>query len=128
MTDTATTVILLLNDEEQVLDLMQCLLEKDGYRVDAARSERQAVECAGRRPPQLLLLHLSGSAETVIAASRRIREDGNLPEQVPIVLFCIDGLQGAEVQLDDSLYVSDPDNFDALRQLLRRLLRQNGAP
>jgi CheY-like chemotaxis protein len=118
----AGAVILIVDDVEEVRDGLQSLLESDGYRVEAVRSEKYAIECAIRTPPQLILVNLAGSPEEVIAGARRIGQNANLQDRVPMVLFCIDGLEGAEVHLGGSLYSTRPDNFNDLRQFLQRLL------
>jgi CheY-like chemotaxis protein len=115
-------VILVVDDIEEVRDGLQSLLESDGYRVEVARSEKYAIDCAIRRPPGLVLINLAGSPEQVIAAARRIGNYAHLRSRVPMVLFCIEGLEGAEVHLGEGLYTTRPDNFNALRRLLQRLL------
>jgi CheY-like chemotaxis protein len=116
------TCILVVDDVEEVRDGLQSLLESDGYQVEAARSEKRAIECAIRNPPQLILVNLAGSPEEVIAAARRIGQSGGPEGRVPIVLFCIEGIEESEVALGGSVYGTRPDNFNDLRQLLQRLL------
>ena len=116
-------VILLVDDVEEALDGFEKLLRVEGYEVEPARSEERAVECARRRPPQLILLNLDGSAAKVIAAARRIRALAQLDHSVPMVLFCFDAVaEGAEVDFGNNVYVTRPDNFDQLRAFIRRLL------
>jgi CheY-like chemotaxis protein len=117
-----SAAILVVDDVEEIRDGLQSLLESDGYRVDAARSEEYAIECAIRKPPELILVNLAGSPEEVIAAARRISRNASLQDRVPMVVFCVEGIEGAEVHLGGNLYTTRPDNFNDLRQLLQRLL------
>src|SRR4051812_39649725 len=67
MKENENAAILVVDDVEEVRDGIQSLLEADGYWVDSARSDKDAVECALRKPPQLILLNLAGSPEQVTA-------------------------------------------------------------
>jgi len=59
----------------------------------------------------------------VIGSARRIREDAQVGEKVPVVLFCIEEIgEGDEVAIGQNVYVTRPDNFNHLRSLLTRLL------
>jgi DNA-binding response OmpR family regulator len=120
--DTAP-LILVVEDIEETRDGIEQLLTADGYRVEPARDEEDAVVRAQRAPPHLMLVSLGGSAGEVIATAVRIRDRARLSQGVPVVLFCIPTVaEGAEVQIDSNVYLTRPDNFDQLRALLRRLL------
>jgi CheY-like chemotaxis protein len=115
--------ILVAEDVEETRDGIERLLRADGYRVDPARNEGDAVERARRQPPDLILVSLSGSNDDVIASARRIRQAAQLGDDVPIVIFCLATVdEGAEVALGSNVHVTRPDNFDQLRQFLGRLL------
>ena len=123
-TDVSLT-ILVVEDIEETRDGIERLLKVDGYHVEAARDERDALESAWRKRPDLMLVSLGGSPRDVIAAARQIRERAGLGEQVPLVLFCIEDVgQGDEVAIGQNVYVTRPDNFDQLRRFLARLLRE----
>jgi CheY-like chemotaxis protein len=118
--------ILVVEDIEETRDGIEKLLEVDGYWVEAARDERYAVESARRRRPDLILVSLGGTPLDVIATARRIRERAELGNNVPVVVFCIgDVNQGDEIAIGQNVYVTRPDNFDQLRNLLARLLHEN---
>ena len=108
---------------EEIRDGIEQLLTADGYRVDPARGEEDAVIRATRAPPHILLVSLGQPATEMIATARRIRDRAQLSHHIPVVLFCIDAVsEGAEVEIANHLYLTRPDNFDQLRALLRRLL------
>jgi DNA-binding response OmpR family regulator len=116
-------IILVVEDIEETRDGIEKLLEADGYRVDPAREEGDAVARAACKPPDLILVSLGGSLAHVIATARRVRDRAALGEQAPIVIFCIESIaEGGEVSIGNNVYLTRPDNFNQLRALLRRLL------
>lgn len=118
-------VILVVEDVHETRDGIEKLLSADGYRVEVARDQLDATVSARRHRPDLILVSLAGLALEVIAAARRIREDAELDENVPIVLFCIEEIgEGDEVAVGRNVHVTRPDNFNQLRSLLTRLLQQ----
>jgi CheY-like chemotaxis protein len=116
-------IILLVHDVEETRDGIEKLLKVDGYRVDSARYEDEAVATALRRGPKLIMVNLGGLPADVIAAARRIRKNAQLSKDVPVVVFCIASVnEGEEVDLGRNIYATRPDNFNQLRSFLRRLL------
>jgi DNA-binding response OmpR family regulator len=112
-----------VQDVEETRDSLEKLLTGDGYRVDAARTEDDAVVRAQRNTPHLLLVNLGAPPAEIIAAARRIRDRAGVREEVPVVIFCSDAVgEGEEVALGNQVYVTRPDNFNQLRRFLRRLL------
>ena len=116
-------LILVVQDVEETRDGIEVLLSADGYRVEPARDEADAVRRARYDAPALILVSLGGPATGVIAAASRIRRRAELSDDVPVVIFCVDSIaEGAEVRVGVNVYVTRPDSFDQLRHLLRRLL------
>lgn len=117
------SLILVVEDVHETRDGIEKLLQADGYRVAVARDERDGIESAQRRCPDLILVSLAGSPREVIATARRIRDHAGVGEQVPVVAFCIGEIrEGDEVALGQNVHVTRPDNFNQLRRLLIRLL------
>ena len=122
--DDVGRLILVLNDIEETRDGIEELLNADGYRVDPARSEQEAVLKSKRERPDLILV--AGSGIGVMAVACRIRERAELGN-VPVVIFCVETIaEGAEVEIGRNVYATRPDNFDQLRSFLQRLLNQPG--
>ena len=118
-------VILVVEDVAETRDGIERLLSADGYRVEVARDQLDAIVSARRRRPDLILVSLAGLPLEVIAAARGIREDAELDENVPIVLFCVEDIgEGDEVAVGRNVHVTRPDNFNQLRSLLTRLLKE----
>jgi CheY-like chemotaxis protein len=116
--------ILVVEDVQETRDAIEILLKHDGYRVDTARNEQDAVEQIKRNHPDLILISLQGSCDRVIAVSEQIRARGGLDDRTPIVIFSLPAVaEGAEEELAGNIHVTLPDNFNQLRSLITRLLR-----
>ena len=123
ITNDGAPIILLVHNVEETRDGIEKLLKVDGYRVDSARYEHDAVATALRWRPNLIMVNLCGLSAEVIAVARRIREGASLSEDVPVVIFCSEAVdEGDEIDLGSNIYVTRPDNFNQLRSFLRRLL------
>lgn len=120
-----TPIILVVEDVHETRDGIEKLLKADGYAVVVARDERDGIESAHRLCPDLILVSVDGSPSDVINSALRIRERAEVGEKVPVVVFCIDEIaEGAEVSIGKNVHLTRPDNFDQLRSLFIRLLRQ----
>ena len=123
-TDTSLAV-LVVEDVAETRDGIEKLLKADGYRVAVARDERDAIESAQRKRPDLILVSLAGLPSDVILTARRIREGAEVGEGVPVVVFCNEEIgEGDEVAIGQNVHVTRPDNFNQLRSLITRLLRE----
>lgn len=124
-----THLILVVEDVHETRYGMEKLLTADGYRVSLARDEVDAIENVQLRRPDLILVSLPGLPNEVIMAANRIRESADAGEQVPVVIFCIDGIgEGEEIAIGHNIHLTLPDNFNQLRSLLSRLLTRTGSP
>jgi CheY-like chemotaxis protein len=123
-----TATILIVNDVEETRDATEKLLIADGYRVDPARNEDDAVDRVKLRRPDLILVSLAGSPVDVIVSVARIRERAGLTKDVPVVVFCLPIEEGAEVAIGSNVFVTWPDHFDQLRTFLRHLLLESTGP
>jgi CheY-like chemotaxis protein len=118
-------IILVVEDVAETRDGIEKLLKADDYLVAVARDERDAIESARRKRPNLILVSLAGLPSEVIAAARRIREHADLGNQVPVVIFCVESIdEGDDLAIGENVHVSRPDNFNQLRRLLTRLLHE----
>ncbi len=123
--DRTNLIILVVEDVAETRDGIEKLLQADGYRVAAARDERDAIESARRQRPDLILVSLAGLTRAVIATALRIRKRADVGENVPVVVFCVAEIgEGDEVAIGHNVHVTRPDNFNQLRSLLARLLRK----
>jgi two-component system, OmpR family, response regulator MprA len=121
--DDTRLIILVVEDVAETRDGIEKLLKADGYRVAVARDERDAIESAKRKRPDLILVSLAGLPSEVIVTARRIRELAEVGDQVPVVIFCIESIdEGDDRAIGENVHISRPDNFNQLRRLLTRLL------
>jgi DNA-binding response OmpR family regulator len=124
--DEASPIILVVEDVHETRDGIESLLRADRYRVATARDQRDAVENAQRTKPDLILVSLGGSPREVIFSALSIRQHAEVGEDVPVVVFCIEGIdEGDEVAIGKNVHLTRPDNFNQLRSLIARLLRGN---
>jgi hypothetical protein len=57
--------------------------------------------------------------------SRTARNCAAVGEQVPVVVFCVEGAgEGGEAAIGQNVHITQPDNFNQLRRLLTRLLQE----
>jgi CheY-like chemotaxis protein len=118
-------IILVVEDVHETRDGIEKLLNSDGYLVAVARDEQDAIQSARRQRPDLILVSVAGLPQEVIATARRVREQAEVGETVPIVVFCIEEIgEGEELAIGQNVHVTRPDNFNQLRSLLTRLLRK----
>jgi CheY-like chemotaxis protein len=118
-------IILVVEDVHETRDGIEKLLMADGYRVAPARNERDAIESAQRTRPDLILVSLAGSPHEVVFSARSIRQRAAVGEHVPVVVFCIEGIDdGDEVAIGQNVHLTRPDNFNQLRSLIARLLNE----
>jgi two-component system response regulator MprA len=123
--DDTRLIILVVEDVAETRDGIEKLLKADGYRVAVARDERDAIESAQRKRPNLILVSLAGLSSEVIVTARRIRERAEVGDQVPVVIFCVESIdEGDDVAIGQNVHISRPDNFNQLRRLLTRLLHE----
>jgi len=116
--------VLVVEDVEETRDGIEQLLRSDGYRVEPARSEEDAVRRASANCPDLILVSLEGPPDAVVSAAVRIRRRASIDQIVPVVVFSVPTIEeGAEICLGRNVWVTWPDNFNQLRGLLARLLR-----
>jgi CheY-like chemotaxis protein len=122
-------IILVVEDVHETRDGIETLLTADRYRVAVARDEADAIERAQRAKPDLILVGLAGTPREVIFRALSIRQHAEVGEGVPVVVFCIDGIEeGDEVAIGKNVHLTRPDNFNQLRSLIARLLNGNTIP
>ena len=120
----ANPIILVVEDVHEIRYGIEELLKVDGYRVLLARDELEGIECAQRQLPDLILVNLAGTPSEVLTSGCHIRESTAAGDKVPVVIFCFDEIAaGAEVAIGKNVHITQPDNFNQLRDLLSRLLR-----
>lgn len=119
-------IILVVEDVHETRDGIENLLKADGYHVAVARDEHDAIKSALLKRPDLILVSLAGLPSEVILTARRIRDSNRGGDALPVIVFCVDGIaEGDEVAIGENVHITRPDNFNQLRALIARLLRDS---
>ena len=122
-------VILVLDDIEETRDLIKKMLIGNGCCVNLARDEEDAISRARSQSPDLILMSLGLELDQLLATAHRIRQKCAFSQDVAIIIFCVPTIpEGAEIEVKQNVFVTRPDNFDQLRDLLHRLLRNDYHP
>jgi CheY-like chemotaxis protein len=116
-------IILVLEDVEETGLLIDKMLQANGYCVVLVRTEEDAIMRASLQSPDLILMSLGLGPDLLLATALRIRQQAALSQDIAIVIFCVPTiLEGAEMEVSKNVYVTRPDNFNQLRELLHKLL------
>jgi DNA-binding response OmpR family regulator len=122
------TRILVIDDIDETRHLLGNLLRGSGYDVDLASDEDDAIQRARFHVPDLILMCLGLGREQLIAIGQNIRREAQLNTGVAMVVFCVTAIpEGAELEVNENVYLTRPDNFDQIRALLGRLSGRNNA-
>ena len=118
--------ILVVDDERNIVDLVRLYLEKEGFKVLAAREGREALVLHERHDPSLVILDLMLPELDGREVCREIRRRG----ETPIIMLTaraedVDTIVGLELGADD--YVTKPFNPRELVARVRAVLRRADA-
>ncbi len=78
--------VLIADDEQDILDMLQYILEKEGYEVKIAKSGPEAIKTAQEFQPRLILLDIMMPQMDGIETCRNMRELEELKETVIVFL------------------------------------------
>jgi len=121
------TTILLVDDEDSVQKLLTYPLERDGFRVVAARDGEEALERFAERSYDLVVLDLMLPKLDGLEVCKRLRASSS----VPIIMRTarddeLDKVLGCELGADD--YITKPFSIREFRSRVRALLRRATTP
>jgi DNA-binding response OmpR family regulator len=124
--ETATSHVLVVDDDQGVCNLVCEYLGQNDIRVSAVNTGKQMLEVIGREAIDLLLLDLRLSGEDGLNLARSIRESSRMP----IVILTgrleeADRVMGLELGADD--YVTKPFSPRELLARIRAVLRRSQA-
>ncbi len=128
LTPTRPTV-LLVEDEDDIRELMQYNLLKEGYQVIAVGSGEEALEVVGRQIPDLVVLDLMLPGMDGLNVCRRLRGDART-QALPILVVSARGeeadvVTGLNLGADD--YLTKPFSPRVLVARTRAVLRRSNA-
>ena len=119
--------ILIVDDEQSAREVLEALLEGEGYQLVSASSGVEGLAQAARCLPDVILLDVMMPGLDGFEVCRRLRADPRLAE-VPILLVtALDDrasrLQGLAIYADD--FISKPFDGIELRARIRMITRLN---
>jgi two-component system, OmpR family, alkaline phosphatase synthesis response regulator PhoP len=120
---TATTTVLVVDDEPQIARIARDYLRHAGFEVVVARDGPSAVSLARSRAPALIVLDLALPGLDGVDVTRTLRRESN----VPIIMLTArveesDRLLGLELGADD--YITKPFSPRELVARIRAVLRR----
>jgi len=118
--------ILVVDDEEDILELLRFNLSREGYDVTVTASGEEAIDIAGKLPPDLMILDLMLPGIDGLEATRILKSN---PETraIPIVMLTAKGeepdvVAGLELGADD--YIVKPFSPRILLARVKAVLRR----
>ncbi|HEV3418182.1 MAG TPA: response regulator [Pirellulales bacterium] len=120
--------ILVVDDEEDLLELVNYNLSKEGYRVRCVASGEEALAEARQTLPDLIVLDLLLPMVDGLEVCRRLKSDSRT-QHIPIIMLTAkseesDMVAGLELGADD--YVTKPFSPRILLARIKAILRRKG--
>lgn len=118
--------ILVVDDEQDLLDLIEYNLMKEGYRVLKAVNGIEALEVAKEQNPDLVLLDIMMPKMDGLEVCEKMRSDSDL-RHIPIIFLTARGdekteVEGLDLGADD--YVTKPISTTKLISRIKAVLRR----
>lgn len=126
--------ILLVEEDDDTRPLLKEMLQKSGYRLTVALDEEDALERlrGGDAGADLILVNMIDvTTNEALDAARRIQGETKSGDATSIVVMAEnygEELEGKDVQVGIREYVTYPEDFRQLENLLARLLHKHVAP
>ena len=116
-------LILVVEEVYETRAGIDTLLKANGYRVVFARADGEPINSTRLERPDLVLVSSAGLPNNVLVKVDRIRKEAAVGDEVPVVVYCAQDIpEGEEVAIGGNVYLTNPDNFNQLRNLVARLL------
>jgi two-component system, OmpR family, alkaline phosphatase synthesis response regulator PhoP len=126
----ATTHVLVVEDDEDIQQLVEYNLLKEGFKVSVADSGEEGLRLARSEHPDLLLLDLMLPGMDGLEVCRTLKRDPGTSGLAVIMLTAkgeeADIVTGLELGADD--YVTKPFSPKVLLARVRAVLRRRGRP
>ena len=113
-------IILVIDDDPAVLDLMQRILMKEGYRPVLADDPRQAMSLARAVKPSAVILDVLMPGMNGWEVLRALKADGEL-ESVPVIMLTIVDDRRTGLALGAAEHLVKPIDRDVLVRVLERV-------
>ena len=121
-----TSLVLVIDDEESIIDLIKLGLKYEGFEVEAASEGEEGISAAQRTNPLFIILDWMLPDMDGLEVCRRLRTNP-ATQDIPILLLTAKGavdnrVEGLNTGADD--YLSKPFSFDELVARMRAILRR----
>ena len=118
--------ILVVDDEEDILELVQYNLKREGYRVLCSKSGEEALDMARSEQPDLIVLDLMLPGMDGLEVTKALKSSDRTKD-IPILMLTAKGeesdiVAGLELGADD--YVTKPYSPRILTARVRAVLRR----
>lgn len=118
--------ILVVDDEEDIRELVELNLRREGYMVLTSETGEQALTLTRTKTPDLVVLDLMLPGMDGLEVCKRLKTDPGL-QHIPVVMLTAKGeesdiVTGLELGADD--YIAKPFSGKVLVARIRRLLRR----
>ena len=122
----AAVKVLVVDDEEDILELLEYNLQKEGYEVVKARNGKEAIDVAIKEVPEIILLDIMMPLMDGIQACQEIRKEPALENAYIIFLTArieeYSEIAGFNAGADD--YINKPIKPGALLSRLKSILKR----
>ncbi len=127
MSRKSKTTVLVVEDDEDIMELISYNLNKEGYQVFRAITGEEALRCAEKETPNLILLDLMLPEIDGLEVCRRLKREEET-SSLPIIMVTAKGeeadiITGLESGADD--YITKPFSPRVLVARVRAVLRRN---
>jgi two-component system alkaline phosphatase synthesis response regulator PhoP len=117
--------VLLVDDEEDILELLQYNLEREGFEITLAHDGLEAMELVGGNRPDLIVLDVMMPRLNGLETCRRLRQNERY-NKIPVILLTVlgdeqDQVRGLNAGAD--IYLVKPISPRVLASQIRALLR-----
>lgn len=125
----AASHVLIVDDDMVNLELLQAVLEGEGFRVSSATTAQSAIETAHAKKPDLILMDVQLPGMDGLEATKRLKSD-DLTVSIPVIAVT------AHVRPDDQerclevgcvKHIAKPIDTRALPEIIREVLRSTAA-
>jgi CheY-like chemotaxis protein len=119
--------ILVIEDNDQNLYLVTFILEKHGYRVEAAQNGQDGITLAMRVKPDLILLDVQLPVMDGYEVARRLRGNPDLKETpiVAVTSYAMAGDREKALESGCTGYIEKPINPDTFMTQVEEYLLSN---
>ncbi len=111
--------VLVVDDDQVLLDLLACVLEDKGYRVERATDGRQGLEAVGRSMPHLILLDMNMPVMTGWEFARELHARYDRSAPIVVVSASDDARRWAE-EIGACQWIRKPFDLDSLLSVVRQ--------